>query len=77
MFASLSDDELQALLEDPDSSNTKNIIGLSKRILLAYCCVDHIDVDVDELVAKSKEESWWFFFKFYVKIRKTFFACCA
>jgi hypothetical protein len=74
IFASLSDEELQALLEDRDSSNTDNIIGPSKRILLEYCCLDHIDVD--ELVAKSKEESWCFFFiNFYVEIRETFFAC--
>jgi hypothetical protein len=33
-FASLSADELQALLEDRDSSNTKNEIGAVKRILL-------------------------------------------
>ena len=57
IFASLSDEELQALLEDRDSSNTNNIIGPSKRILL----VDHIDVD--EMVAKSKEESWCFFYQ--------------
>jgi hypothetical protein len=40
-LASLSADELQALLEDRDSSNTKNEIGAVKRILLEYCSVKH------------------------------------
>ena len=52
-LASLSADELQALLEDRDSSNTKNEFGAVKRILLEYCSVKHSYVD--ELLTKSKE----------------------
>ena len=52
-LASLSADELQALLEDRDSSNTKNGIGAVKRILLEYCSVKHSYVD--ELLTKPKE----------------------
>ena len=42
-FASLSDEELQALFEDRDSSDTKNVIGAAKIILLEYYGVKHID----------------------------------
>jgi hypothetical protein len=53
-FVSLSDEELQALFEDRDSSNTKNVIGAAKIILLEYYGVKHIDVD--ELLTKLKKE---------------------
>ena len=67
-FASLSADELQALLEDRDSSNTKNVILAAKRILMEYCDVKNIVVE--ELLTKPKEEICCFLINFYAEIRK-------
>ena len=44
-FVPQSDEELQALLEDRDSCNTKNVIGAAQRLLPEYYGVQHIDVD--------------------------------
>ena len=64
-FASLSDEELQALFEDRDSSNTKNVIGAAKIILLEYYGVKHIDVD--EMLTKLKKEICCFLITFYAE----------
>ena len=68
-FASLTTDELQELLENRDSSSTKNVIGAAKRIFLDYCRAKSINSE--ELIHQSKEEiEWVFFINFYAEIRK-------
>ena len=58
-FVSLTTDELQELLENWDSSNTKNVIRAAKRIFLDYCRAKSINSE--ELIQQSKEEIEWFF----------------
>ena len=67
-FVSLTTDELQELLENRDSSNTKNVIGAAKRIFLDYCRSKSINSE--ELIQQSKEEIACSLINFYAEIRK-------
>ena len=66
--ASLTTDELQELLENRDSSNTKNVIGAAKRIFLDYWRAKSINSE--ERLQQSKEEIACFLDNFYAEIRK-------
>jgi len=57
--ASLTTDELQELLENRDSSNTKNVIGAAKPIFLDYWRAKSINSE--ERLQQSKEEIACFF----------------
>ena len=55
-------------MENQDSSNTKNVIGATKRIFLDYCRAKCINSE--ELIQQSKEEIACSLINFYVEIRK-------
>ena len=67
-FASLTTDELQELLENRYSSNTKNVIGAAKRIFPDHCRTKSINSE--ELIQQSKEEKKCSLINFYAEIRK-------
>ena len=51
-FARLSADDLQSILENRDSANTKNCIEAAKRILADYCGAK--ELIYDEIIEKPK-----------------------
>lgn len=67
-FASLSSEELQEILENRDSSNTKSVIVAAKRILKDYCVAK--DLDLTEVEQKSPADLTDFLINFYAEIRK-------
>ena len=58
-FASLSSEDLQSLLENRDSSNTKQCEEAAKRVLDQYCSAK--ELDSGRLLKSSKEEVAEFF----------------
>ena len=55
-FARLSADDLQSILENRDSANTKNCIEAAKRILADYCGAK--ELIYDEIIEKPKASIW-------------------
>ena len=67
-FARLSSEELQAILENRDSSNTKQCIESSKRVFSMYCTEKGLMVD--EVLQKTKGEIAEFLINFYAEVRR-------
>jgi len=67
-FARLSADDLQSILENRDSANTKNCIEAAKRILADYCGAK--ELIYDEIIEKPKASIAEFLINFYAEVRK-------
>ena len=67
-FARLSADDLQSILENRDSANTKNCIEAAKRILADYCGAK--ELIYDEIIEKPKASIAEFPINFYAEVRK-------
>ena len=59
-FASLSSEDLQSLLENRDSSNTKQCVEAAKRVLDQYCFAK--ELDSGKLLKSTKEKVAFFFY---------------
>ena len=67
-FASLSSNQLQSILENRDSSNTKQVVEMAKRILNEYCVAKSLIFE--GLRTKTKEEIAETLLSFYAEVRK-------
>ena len=66
-FASLSSEDLQSLLENRDSSNTKQCVEAAKRVLDQYFAAKELD---SGRLLKKEEVADFFFINFYAEVRK-------
>lgn len=68
MFATLTSEELQAILENRDSSNTKQCIDSAKRVFIT-CCTEK-GLIVDNILQKPKGEIAEILINFYAELKR-------
>ena len=67
-FASLSSEDLQSMLENRDSSNTKQCEEAAKRVLNQYCSAKEWDSGrLEKYKGRNRRE---LFINFYAEVRK-------
>lgn len=67
-FATLTSEELQAILKNRDSSNTKQCIESAKRVFITYCTEKGLLVD--NILPKTKGEIAEILINFYAELRR-------
>ena len=67
-FSTVSDEDLEKLIQEKDAKNTKRVISVQYNIFEQYCKEKKINMDIQTIEKRALDD---ILAKFYVEVRKT------